>query len=130
MNNTCDECYFYSIVSGVCCKWNIERHSCGEDACEHFQLASDLEALKIATDNDDEITSDAFYAIVSRFDLRHSGFSHPEINPQQSIGGFYPKEWENKPNKEQKILNSMCRWAWIAGFKAAQHLIDKFQPEL
>lgn len=45
MGNTCDECHFYSIVSGVCCKYNIERHSCGEDACKDFQLASDLKRM-------------------------------------------------------------------------------------
>ena len=42
MGHTCDECNFYSISSGVCCKWNIERRSCGEDACNSFLLANDL----------------------------------------------------------------------------------------
>lgn len=46
MGRTCDECHFYSIVSGVCCKFTIMRHSCGEDACKDFVLADDIAQME------------------------------------------------------------------------------------
>jgi len=42
VNNTCDECQFYSLSSGICRKCGEPRHSCGSDACEEFELADDL----------------------------------------------------------------------------------------
>jgi hypothetical protein len=46
MGRTCDECKWYSIASGVCCKFTIMRHSCGEDACLDFELAADLAEME------------------------------------------------------------------------------------
>ena len=51
MGNTCDECKYYRLSSGMCRKHNVLRHSCAEDACDDFILADDLAALgKEATD--------------------------------------------------------------------------------
>lgn len=42
MSDTCDECANYRIWTGKCKKKNIERRSCGEQACDEFVLAKDI----------------------------------------------------------------------------------------
>lgn len=36
MGHTCDECANFNMCNGICMKFHEERHSCGEDVCEHF----------------------------------------------------------------------------------------------
>jgi len=47
MGRTCDECRFYDLGSGVCNRFHIMRHSCGEDACPDFELADDLAKMGV-----------------------------------------------------------------------------------
>jgi hypothetical protein len=40
--NSCDECRFYNLMTGFCSRFSILRHSCGEDACDEFELVDHL----------------------------------------------------------------------------------------
>jgi len=42
---TCDECKAFRMIDGFCKKHDVFRHSCGEDACDAFELAVDLKGI-------------------------------------------------------------------------------------
>jgi hypothetical protein len=45
MNNTCDECKYYDIYNGYCQLVGEFRHSCGEDACDNFEIDEGIEDI-------------------------------------------------------------------------------------
>jgi hypothetical protein len=45
MGNTCDECKYHNLFNGYCSLVGEFRHSCGEDACDHFELADDIKEM-------------------------------------------------------------------------------------